>query len=247
MVAHTFLIYIKMKTRILCSLLLLGGILLAPCITRAQSQRALVFDGNDAVVVAHTDALNPANSLTVEAWVFLPAIVAGDQKLVAKFGDSPNNDAYQLSISNGWPYFLVKLASGWAGLGAPGTLAPNQWHHLVGVFDGTVCRLGVNGEFTQVSVSMPGTITPSTATLRLGSGGDALGGAARLAGTIDEVRIWNRALTQEEIRHKMTERLAGTEPGLVAYYRLNEGTDDTCPGGQDVCDASGNGNHGVKF
>jgi len=45
----------------------------------------------------------------------------------------------------------------------------------------------------------------------------------------------------------MTERLTGTEPGLVAYYRLDEGADNTCPGGQDVCDASGNGNHGVKF
>jgi hypothetical protein len=207
---------------------------------------ALSFDGNDAVVVAHTAALTPANSLTVEAWVFLPSVMAGSQKVVAKFGDVVFNNAYSLEITNGVPVFLIYIEPGaWAGLGALATLAPNQWHHLAAVYDGAVCRLGVNGEFTQVS--LPGTITPSTATLRLGSGGAALGGAERLAGTIDEVRIWNRALTQEEIRHKMTERLTGTEPGLVAYYRLDEGADNTCPGGQDVCDASGTGTHGVKF
>ncbi|MCE2937630.1 MAG: LamG domain-containing protein [Sphingobacteriia bacterium] len=62
-------------------------------------------------------------------------------------------------------------------------------------------------------------------------------------GIVDEVRIWNRALTEDEIRHKMTERLTGSEPGLAAYYRMDQ---DACPGA-DVCDASGQNNHGVRF
>ncbi|MCE3007407.1 MAG: LamG domain-containing protein [Bacteroidetes bacterium] len=93
---------------------------------------------------------------------------------------------------------------------------------------------------------------PGASALRIGSAVHYCSGSTpvisnAMTGQMDEIRVWNRALTAAEIRHKMTERLTGTEPGLVAYYRMDEGADNTCPGGQDVCDASGNGNHGVKF
>lgn len=66
------------------------------------------------------------------------------------------------------------------------------------------------------------------------------------AGKLDEIRIWNRALSQTEIRNNMNKQLTGSEPGLVAYYQMNEGENGTCEDGKDVCDKSGNGNHGTK-
>ncbi len=45
----------------------------------------------------------------------------------------------------------------------------------------------------------------------------------------------------------MCRQLTGTETGLVGYWPMNEGEDNTCAGGEDVCDQSGNGNHGTKF
>jgi hypothetical protein len=120
------------------------------------------------------------------------------------------------------------------------------WHHLVFMRTGSVFSIHIDGILAGASSGALGDLDDTGAPVRLGSLFFSMQDR-RMRGVLDEVSIWNRALTEDEIRHKMTERLAGTEPGLVAYYRLDEGADNTCPGGQDVCDASGNNNHGVKF
>jgi hypothetical protein len=56
---------------------------------------------------------------------------------------------------------------------------------------------------------------------------------------MDEVHLWNRARTTEEISQDRNVRLAGTETGLVAYYRMDEGA------GRTLRDASTNANHGL--
>lgn len=43
-------------------------------------------------------------------------------------------------------------------------------------------------------------------------------------GLIHEMRVWNRALNQEEIQSQMSMRLTGNEPGLVAYYNFDDQT-----------------------
>ena len=58
-------------------------------------------------------------------------------------------------------------------------------------------------------------------------------------GAIDEVRIWNRALTPVEVLVNLNTELTGSEPGLVAYFRLNEGA------GQTGFDATENSNDGL--
>lgn len=57
-------------------------------------------------------------------------------------------------------------------------------------------------------------------------------------GMIDELRIWSRALTEEEIRRDMCVRLVGNEPGLIGYWDFNETSGNT------VFDKSPNGFHG---
>ena len=57
-------------------------------------------------------------------------------------------------------------------------------------------------------------------------------------GSIDEVRIWDRVLTQTEISDGMLVELTGSETGLVAYYRFNAG------GGQTAADDGPQGHHG---
>ncbi|WP_230868153.1 LamG domain-containing protein [Iocasia frigidifontis] len=58
---------------------------------------------------------------------------------------------------------------------------------------------------------------------------------------VDEIRIWNRSLSQQEIQNNMNIQLTGNEPGLVAYYRCDEGTGNT------LIDATGNGNDGTIY
>jgi hypothetical protein len=56
-------------------------------------------------------------------------------------------------------------------------------------------------------------------------------------GVMDEVRLWNVLRTPAEIKANMNVVVKPDTPGLVAYYRFNEGT------GMDVADASGNADH----
>lgn len=58
-------------------------------------------------------------------------------------------------------------------------------------------------------------------------------------GQLDEIRIWNRTLSQTEIRNAMCKKLKGTESGLVGYWRMDEGT------GTTTNDATANGNTGT--
>ncbi|MCP4102942.1 MAG: LamG domain-containing protein [Lentisphaerae bacterium] len=60
-----------------------------------------------------------------------------------------------------------------------------------------------------------------------------------LTGSIDEVRVWNIARTQEEIQASMNSTLAGNETGLAGYWQFNEGT------GIDTVDLTGNADIGV--
>jgi|GEM_PF-1294995 len=97
------------------------------------------------------------------------------------------------------------------------------WYHLAGTFDGVLLKTYRNGKLVTVNPNLNGPPRQETATLKIGK-------HARLSspqhefheGTTDEVRIWSRALTEQEIRENMHKTLQGTEPGLVLYYQFNE-------------------------
>ncbi|MFN7707825.1 MAG: LamG domain-containing protein [Sphingobacteriia bacterium] len=220
------------------------------------SGHALSLDGNDGVNIPDNNVLDfGSNDFSYELWV-RPRLVApgspvGIMQLLAKrVGGQPNfelqmlsNGTYLTAIVGGaaGPYAdLYMFESGVENVGPVLTLQP-VWNHVCFTRNNGTAFVYVNGELKGTK-AMPFDVS-SAAPLFLGSDS----GSEPYSGMLDEVRFWNRALTEAEIRHRMTERLTGTEPGLVAYYRMDEGADNTCPGGQDVCDASGNGNHGVKF
>jgi Concanavalin A-like lectin/glucanases superfamily len=83
-------------------------------------------------------------------------------------------------------------------------LALNTWTHLAVTYDGSTLRLYVNG--TQVSSkAVTGAMPAGTQPLRIG--GNAIWGEY-FAGLIDEVRIYNRALSSAEIGSDMTRAVA---------------------------------------
>jgi hypothetical protein len=76
----------------------------------------------------------------------------------------------------------------------------NTWTHLAATYDGTTLRLFANG--TQIgSAAMSGTLVKSANALSIGG---SLVWGEYFEGLIDEVRIYNRALTSAEIRADMT-------------------------------------------
>ena len=126
----------------------------------------------------------------------------------------------------------------------PGTdavIVPNQWlpdsmwRHYAGTYDGVVMELFVNG--ASVGQSPHGTGGPTSAIEDLVLGMRATGGIF-FTGALDEVRVWDVVRTAAEIQQSYNMSLAGSEPGLVGYYRFDEG------GGDVILDSSSAGNHG---
>src|SRR5207302_919194 len=92
-------------------------------------------------------------------------------------------------------------------LAAPSGLAVNTWTHLAATFDGATVRLYVNGvQVTSQAQTAPLAIT--TGTLQIGA--DSYAGE-NFAGRIDEVRIYNRALTAAEM-HTDTSAAVASAP-----------------------------------
>jgi hypothetical protein len=100
---------------------------------------------------------------------------------------------------------------------------PDTWYHLAGTYDGVMMKAYRNGKLVSVNANPVGPPRQEPATLKIGK-------HARLSspehefheGTTDEVRVWNRALSQSEVRENMHKTLTGTEQGLVLYYQFNE-------------------------
>ncbi len=159
---------------------------------------ALSFDGvNDWVSVADAVSLD-VSRVTLEAWV-RPSAVAGSWRTVV-FKERAGGLVYGLYAGNGSgrPGGMVDIGGEREAVGSS-ALPLGVWSHLAVTFDGSVVRLFVNGALVG-SVGFVGSVPGSSGPLRLG--GNSVWGEW-FAGLIDEVRVYNRALTQAEIQTDM--------------------------------------------
>jgi hypothetical protein len=115
------------------------------------------------------------------------------------------------------------------------------WHHIAVVFDRDGNATGyVDGTAEGARDISP--INGSIANEGILSIGNSVGGGNEFYGKIDDVRIWNITLTQNQIQSTMHLRLTGNEPGLVGYWRFDEE-----PGTPIAHDSSPFGNDGTLF
>src|SRR6185369_9909265 len=164
---------------------------------------ALAFDGiNDIVTVNDSNTLDLTNALTLEAWVY-PTTLSGWRTALMK--ERPGGLAYALYAHDNAPRPAGYVNVGGADRSAAGTTALplNAWSHLTTTYDGATLRLFVNA--VQVgSTAVTGSVAVSANQLSIG--GNSVWGEY-FAGRLDEIRIYNRALTQSEIQIDMNTRV----------------------------------------
>jgi hypothetical protein len=168
---------------------------------------ALSFNGtNSWVTVADSALLHLSTGMTLEAWV-KPTATSTDWSC-AVLKERSGGLAYGLYATDGaaQPPAGYIDKSGTDYHATSGTLLPlNAWSYLSTTYDGTTIRLYVNG--TQVATkSVSGSIISSTAPLRFG--GDSVWGEY-FTGLIDEVRVYNTALTAAQITTDMNTPIGG--------------------------------------
>lgn len=196
---------------------------------------ALNFLGDDDWVLGTNSALPQGNApRTIETWIKYNT--SKDDMSIFNYGTFANNQKFTLHLYQG-VYIIGEgndLSTGYV-------FNDGQWHHLAVTHDGTTTIVYVDGiergrgnrnyNTTGVNFQMGAS---SRVTMDF-----------RFQGTIDELRVWNVARTQQEISQNMS-KLIQTAPGLIAYYSFNDGV----PNGDNtaittVADRSGNGLSGT--
>ena len=168
---------------------------------------ALSFDGsNDLVTIADSAALDATRALTLEAWVKPTA--SGPRWRTVLFKEHGKGMAYSLYTSErtSRPVGQVNVDNVERNaLGAP--LPLNAWTHLASTYDGGTLRLYVNGTLTS-TLSINGSLPASTGALRMG--GNSIW-PEWFAGQLDDVRVYNRALTSAELQSDMNKPVSTTD------------------------------------
>ncbi len=221
---------------------LTGLAIVLPQMAFAQGAgKALNFDGtNDYVDCGNDASLNPTTAITIEAWV---KTAESKTARIAEKGDWDGHGIYQ-DKWNGWKGAIhIDGGNGYSIKWNKGVPTFNQWYHIALTYDGSALRLYVDGVEKNNISPVNGNLRINSRDFTIGSNG---GAQKFFKGTIDEVCIWNVALTEAQIRETMCKKInSGNLPSgllwssLKGYWRFDESSETSCT------DYSSNGNTGT--
>ncbi|MHC4679754.1 MAG: LamG-like jellyroll fold domain-containing protein [Planctomycetota bacterium] len=179
----------------------------ARIVTDIEHGRVAEFDGTgDYLQIPNSPSLNiTGDQITLASWVYFDDVSGPPEIVIAKaFRDGQHTSPYFSyglhMLSNGTPRFWLSLSVG--SRNAPGS--PNfesgRWYHMAGVYDGSQMILYVDGEVSATNTNASGNLNGYDTPLFLGING---GRGEPMGGRIDDVAIYSRALTQQEIQQVM--------------------------------------------
>jgi hypothetical protein len=182
-------------------------------------------DSNDRVTINDASPLDLTTGKTLEAWVYPTATQSDWRMVIMQEGSESTSYALYANSERNVPLFGGLFSDSFRDLYGGSQLPVNTWTHLAGTYDGQTQRLFANG--TQVAQrNQTGSMQTSSGALRIGS--NSIWGEF-FRGRIDEVRIYKRALSAQEIQADRNDPLpipsAGTQlVGLngVGFARQEE-------------------------
>jgi len=189
--------------------------------------KGLYFNGSDEYVVTSNSGPivldGDDQSVTYECW-FKPSSVNTHHSSVL-YADGNNDQGIQLCVSpDGTTIDGYMNIGDWHDVVA-GTVTADAWNHVAIIFNYETDEVAtyVNGTLANTDTGNTGSFDGIT-TVYFGSDE---GSAQFYKGEIDEIRIWNKVRTPQEIRESTHKTLDGDEDGLVGYWQCNEGSGTT--------------------
>jgi hypothetical protein len=201
----------------------------------------LDFDGyGDYVEVADDDSLTPGSAITVAFWIYnRGGQDAGIFKYASCAGapQSPGNSrAYHVTVTDSTGQARLTIFSAvntYDTILSSGIVTLNAWHHIAATFDAGQAALYIDGQPDNSDTLSVSSIMNDAHPLLIGGLWTYCQGAeflSRLNGTIDDVRIYDSALTADEIQEVYEWGLCGQEhpyiyvcPGILEYYAEQAG------------------------
>jgi len=194
--------------------------------------------------VSHNPALNPDGSFTAEFWAKPTSLVTDFFSPLASISTDANSTdrsgwLFYMTSANKW-LFRIGGTGSYSGLAEGGVIQPNQWQHVVGVYDAATKTVSVyvNGQLVNGPVSAAGGngFSPNTVrNFRIG-GSTFNGNLGSYAGNrgfdgwLDEVALYNGVLSDERIAAHYNVAIndnanyatAVLADNPVGYWRLDE-------------------------
>ncbi|MGJ0483601.1 MAG: LamG-like jellyroll fold domain-containing protein [Methylomicrobium sp.] len=179
--------------------------------------QALQFDGvKDWVTVNDNPSLDLSTGMTLEAWVRPLSETKGSNTVILKQASKGEVYALYSEEDSGLPASYIK-DSEYHGVTGSNRLPTNTWSHLVATYDGNNQRLYVNGVKVAES-AQKALIQQSKGKLRIG--GNSLW-KEYFHGYIDEVRIYNRALSANEVNSNLATAISVSNPSQYVMGNKN--------------------------
>ena len=219
-------------------------LLCTPFIGLAQTDYELEFNSATQDYVQMSNASSViANKIafSMSAWVYPQANPSAHSGIMG-FRNNTDADFYLLQLQNS--NNVEARFRGSSGVNydivATNLLDFNQWQHLAFTYDGSYIRLYKDGALVDSSAAT-GIIGQNTLPLQLGKLDWGTTGFY-MTGRLDEIRLWDVALSYAEINNWMCTPIDLTHPNynnLMGYWRLNDGQ------GTIAVDQTANGNNGT--
>ena len=209
-----------------------------------QSATGLNFDGtNDHVNTAHNSAFN-TNTFTLEA-NFKTSSTIDNQPIISKYNNTDNNGFSLQLTSDGRIRFYYAVANVTSTVNGTTTgLNDGNWHNVAVTLENSTLLIYLDGALEKefIYANVPDAPT-NNESLFLGFSGYS---GAYFDGDLDEIRFWSRSVCIDELNAQRSCELTGSESGLLAYYKFNQGFIETDNSSEStLTDSSGNNNNGT--
>ncbi|HET8581077.1 MAG TPA: peptidoglycan-binding protein [Candidatus Paceibacterota bacterium] len=220
---------------------------LAPLVSPGTLGSGFSFNGANTLIVPTSSSLQFSSAFSVSLWVKTSSLNGTAQSMFLKNKPSGVNTGFVFGDNgpfNGGEVFSTQPNSSGGVCGdamacfSRSLINDGAWHHVVGVYSGSDVKIYLDGtlEDTRTAAS---SFVNNTSPFYIGAG---------LTGTLSDIRIYSRALTQADISTLYADGGLGTVPatgsalnaGLIAYWPMNASTIGT--GAASATDLSGNGN-----
>jgi len=207
---------------------------------------SLEFKENENFVIKNPYDIFPQDALTVSFWI--KTTDTGDTYPFS-FASSEFNNGFLIGRPDNLVILLRNLSTGSTNV----SVNDGQWHHLAVTWesspDGELTILK-DGIIVFSGALQAGNSIPAEGAVVLGQDQDVVGGNfdpnQAFNGLLDEVRIWSKARTPEDIQKDMYHQLTGDEGSLISYWTFDD-LPDRAPNGMTGDYKENGGNHAFVY